>query len=411
MAVDSPAKLRKDAEDAKKVTEADYDRLAERDATITKLEAELEKVKKTCKEKIQKAIDLSVELKELKTKATTAEAKVTTLEAEAKKAQKDYDIVKRSEVYEEKRRIELQGELESANNKLKRIEKTDSNKFQAQKAIASANRSTYIKTTECEHLTNQLKAAKETAEEETKRANEAAAQLSKTHRELRETFSEGDDLTLPELVSRARQSAQPTIITRPKNNRLISGASLNDELNDAGYESNTDEDAEDSANGDDTITSPAAIAPPSPAPLSFSTIVSVDTKPVAGTKSPTAVTTPSTAVTDSPTAAAVTKPPTTAAATTPPTVAVKPEIRIVKEYHTVSRVPAWFCPLFLFLLALYALLLTSMVGERRVWNAANDLTRQRVVSMSLGGTSSWNPVMSVFSGLDGMLGRNYGLLG
>ncbi len=387
MAVEaSPAKLRKDADDAKKTTEADYDRLVEKDTKITELETELEKVKKTCKEKIQKAIDLSGELKDLKTKATTAEGKVAQLEADAKKLQKDFDVVKRSEAYEEKRRIELSSELETANNKLERLKKTSSDKVQTQLAITNANRNANSKALETARVEKQLKEAKEATEKETKRANEAAAQLSKTHAELQETFSKGTDLTLPELLSRARQSTRP-IILRPQNRRLISGASLNDELNDAGYGSNTDDDAED--NNNDTIASPAAIATHPPAALGFSSIVSVETKPVA-----------------------VTTPPTVATAITPPIVTTQPKIRIVKEYHTVSRVPSWFYPLLLFFAALYALLLAAMVGERRVWNGANDLTRQRVVSMSLGGgASSWNPVMSVFSGVDGMMGRNYGLLG
>ncbi|KAK5170348.1 uncharacterized protein LTR77_004935 [Saxophila tyrrhenica] len=417
----SPAKLRKDADDARKTTEADYDRLAEKDALIEQLRATIAKGKEYNHKVTTQVVDLTRERDAMVQKVQEAERDLPYLKGIKEQYHKDKLEFTQAKQARRDRALEVTAasdELKVAN---KHITELKSQVEASKKQTADYTELVAAKSTiqgEKEKVSEQLQQAQETIEELQKerdgfqQENEASQAMRDAQAEFQEISNEGSALTLPEILDRVRSDhayrienplmRRRPVLDRPSNRRLVSGASLQDELDDLGHDSSIEED--DDEKPDETVKHPAssmrpilrpisimdrvkrptstkrpaASKPPTPAPLGFSKIVSVSTSPV--------------------------KP-------APAAVIAPPEVQIVREVSTITRTPAWLQPLLLLGLVLYALVLAAVIGERRLWTGANDLARQRVGGFVLGEVSNWHPLVSLFSGLDGVFGHEYGLLG
>lgn len=409
MAVDvSPAALQKANEKHEAVSAEYHDKLAEYEKKIEELEKKSEKQSKGYKQLLESH-------KALKSENTENEKRATNAEGERHKLSLEIKGVKE---HNQELRDKVDGDTKLLKKFRDEAEREKRDAKQAKKKAAEDVQHAQSTITNLTQENEQLKA----------QVNEATTQLQNAEHELQAVFDDTPDLTLTDLIDRARVAKEtPTHHpTEESNSEPVPAVSLQQQLDDAGYDS-ADEKEEQETLGFSTITS-VETAPFNPAPrlgfsaiesvstaprqpeapkLSFSAIESVSTEPIEPARRPVATQQP---LDDAggPAASVIESEEmldfgTIISVSTAP---IPPAPRPIR-----SEVPWFFYPLLVLCALLAFSIFSNLITERRMWAAANDLSRRRVVDMSLSGASAWHPLLGLFAGIDEMIGVGHGILG
>lgn len=431
MAVDNNAAALKKANEKNEADNREwYDKLVDLQSRYDELQKLADSRKHYNDLAIKERRTFNNEKAELEKRATTAEAQAKTYQKDLKAVQEEAETL----------RSEKNADTNALKDKDKRIDAEKRNANQVQR-----NANELVKKAQ-----NDLaRVTQEKSQIEAQR-DEANAQLRGVQSELQEIFQESTDVTLEHLIDRTRiVQEQHTLAERSSKSSLseenrkhaVHGPSLASQLEAVGYDSASehgDVDGDDDDNKEDTI---QLTTLPSSPPLSFNEVVTLaDTAPVAApAPPPQPVQPPPPAPPVSGFSGISSVSSRTIAPTPPPPVLSFSGINSVStrpiaparlrapclgfsRISTISTSPidpparalphrGWLQPLLLlcFLLAIVAL--APSIAERSMWTAANDLSRRRVVDISLSGASVWNPFLGAFANIDELIGVGHGILG
>ena len=385
MAADAEARLRKREEEFAEQSKADYDRISERDEKIEELQKQIETLRQYGHERKREVTDLKLEIADKKGSKA--------LQQEIEKLKKDVASAKASSNWaqdtKDKETKELKQKLTDERKRLYESEKTSKQAEGVQKELRK----------QISNLEFQLTAVGPQTTAANEQAAAAKRELKQANEELEKMFADLPGRSLQDYIRHTRQELETSRLKReasqtslvssqepdpapsaqpPKkgtSKRHVSGASLQDQLDDAGYAS--------SANGEPDDENEETIINIPHQPFTLSDIISTDIAPIAASPPP------------EPTVRTIVH------TTQAPTPSTFPEIWTV--------LPWWFKLLFCMLVGTYMYLCYGVACERMMWLAANDTSRQRVVALGEGSETSI--LMPVFVAFENLLGFDYSLLG
>jgi hypothetical protein len=414
MAADSTSLLQRQVREDAQVKEDYHNKLVEKDDEIRELNEKLQKFTEWKKTVIKDASDVKRERDDFGKRMTTAEEKVKKLEDDRKHAKRYQDGLEDKAKEADKTASNLSRQLDNAKNEIRRLKDPQGTTAQLH-----------------QHISNLQKQLQESLERE----QTATTELQATHDGLLEMYKEEPMLSLQDCLDRAKtdhektrtlahQPSQSSLslssektslneqegTTKPTNKRAISGASLKDQLDDAGYASSVD--------GDGDETEEENIKEKEPAEDDTITAPDIFTGPKA--TAPTAATAPST-IRGRKTGRLAIKDDTFAKPPSPPYLPFLPPTQMT--YTSGPRansatemwraLPFWMKLAHIFAILIFLIWFLLLVKERHTWRSANyiNLSHNRIKAMTLSGASSWNPFLGFFSGIDEAMGAGYGLLG
>ncbi|KAK3681974.1 hypothetical protein LTR37_020707 [Vermiconidia calcicola] len=428
------ARLNKKERDSE-AAEADYhQRLVEKDQKIEELEALTAKWKKY-------GTNAMKEVTTLRAEKESAGNSWNKSDQDTKKLQKELDRQKELSKYDYEKAAKYEQEIEDMRKELVENRKVKVKAENATKGLRNeldqANKELKLLDTKLYHLTQ----TKDLLQEQ---RDVTVDDVESANREFEEIFKDLPGLDLPAYMEHLRkefaannlrrQTSNTSLQTEEQSqrggNRNVSGQSLQDQLDEAGYRSSTDGGEEDHDHDDDTLRKELLGLVPdkseddesSTQASSANVAVAQEVLSISGPITiaeivPSPATTIAEIVSSPSTQTLTISGPNTIAETVPsPTITVAETVLLpttTLPQPTLAEIwqmlPNWVKLVFFMMLTTYVYMFSGLVQERHMWLAANDLTRQNVVR--LGAAQESTLLTPLFSRLDSWIGVDYALLG